>query len=111
MIFNELSYFLLFLAPAVLLFHLSSKNFRPWILAGFGLPFFAWYAFLHFGGAWGSACVGIFAWELLVSRFYRTGSWICIFGAVQAVGILVLFKYTGFFSQAYGDLFASGTSL
>jgi alginate O-acetyltransferase complex protein AlgI len=109
MIFNELTYFVLFLGPSVLLFHLCSRSFRPWVLAFFGLVFFAWYAFLHFGGAWGSACVGLFVWELLVSRFYRPRSWVCIAGIVQAVLILVFFKYTGFFSQALDDLLATRT--
>jgi alginate O-acetyltransferase complex protein AlgI len=111
MIFNELTYFSLFLAPSVLLFHLSSKSFRPWVLAGFGLLFFAWYAFLHFGGGWGSACVGIFVWELLVSRFYRPRAWICLFGIVQAVGILIVFKYSGFCSTAWHDAFGTRAPL
>jgi alginate O-acetyltransferase complex protein AlgI len=111
MIFNELSYFALFLAPSVLLFHLSSKTVRPWILASFGIAFFAWYAFIHFGGAWGSACVAIFVWELIVSRFYRPRSWVCIAGIVQALGILFVFKYAGFFSQAWQDTFSTRDQL
>ena len=111
MIFNELTYFALFLAPSVLLFHVCSRSLRPWVLAGFGVVFFAWYAFLHFGGAWGSACVGIFVWELLVSRFYRPRAWACLLGIVQAVLILIVFKYAGFFSRAWQDAFATQDAL
>jgi alginate O-acetyltransferase complex protein AlgI len=107
MIFNELTYFALFLAPSVLLFHVSSRSFRPWVLAGFGVAFFGWYAFLHFGRVWGSACLGLFVWELLVSRFYKPRSWICLLGIVQAVIILFVFKYAGFFSRAWQDAFAT----
>jgi alginate O-acetyltransferase complex protein AlgI len=111
MIFNELTYFALFLAPSVLLFHLSSKRFRPWVLTAFGIAFFTWYAFIHFGGVWGSACVGLFIWELVISRFYRPRSWVCIAGIIQALLILFVFKYAGFFSVAWQDVFATRDQL
>ena len=110
MIFNELTYFVLFLGPSVLLFHLCSRSFRPWIvLACFGLAFFTWYAFLT-SGERGVAL----AWDCLSGscfslRFYRPRSWVCIVGIIQAVLILAFFKYTGFFSQAWDDLFATRT--
>lgn len=104
MIFNELSYFLLFLVPSVLLFHKSSAAVRPWVISAFGASFFVYYGYLHFGGFWGSLCVLLFVWEILTSRLYREGSRWCLFGIVQAIAILVLFKYLVFASGAYSDL-------
>src|SRR6185503_3517483 len=110
MIFNELSYFVFFLLPSVVLFHWSTPSLKPWIITGFGAAFFSYYGYLHFGGAWGSACVFIFAWEILTSRLYRKGSRWCLFGIVQAVAILVAFKYLVFATGAFNDL-ASALSL
>ena len=104
MIFNELSYFSLFLAPSVVLFHLASPRQRPWIVSLFGTAFFVFYGYLHFGGFWGAACVLIFAWEILTSRLYRKGSRWCLFGIVQAVAILAVFKYLTFATGAWNDL-------
>jgi alginate O-acetyltransferase complex protein AlgI len=105
MIFNEVTYFLCFLLPAVLLFHRTSARVRPWVLAFSGVSFFIFYGTIHFGGFWGGLCVLIFIWELLVSRLYRPGSVICIFGIIQAVGILVFFKYSRFLASAWNDAF------
>jgi alginate O-acetyltransferase complex protein AlgI len=109
MIFNEITYFLLFLAPSVLLFHLAKRSWKPWVLTVFGIAFFAWFAYLHFGRFWGSTCVLIFVWELLVSRFYKPRSWVCILGIVQAVAFLCVFKYLPFFATAWDDAFAAST--
>lgn len=103
MIFNEATYYALFLAPSVLAFHLARPTLRPWIITTFGLLFFLYYANIHFGGFWGSACVFIFVWEVLVSRLYRPGSRWCLLGILQAVGFLVAFKYTGFITQVVND--------
>jgi alginate O-acetyltransferase complex protein AlgI len=103
-IFNELSYFILFLLPCVAVFHGSSAAARPWALVFFGVTFFVYFGFLHFGGAWGALCVLIFAWELLVSRLYKERSAFCVVGIIQAVLILFIFKYTRFFTIAWNDL-------
>ena len=113
MIFNESTYYLLFLAPAVLLFHLAVHarwllRYRAAILAGFGISFFVYYGYIHFGGWKGSAAIGLFVCELLTSRFYRPGSKWCLFGIVQAVLILVAFKYLGFFANSWNDVVGSG---
>jgi alginate O-acetyltransferase complex protein AlgI len=104
MIFNELSYFLLFLLPSVALFHASSTRYKPWIITGFGAAFFVYYGYLHFGGFWGALCVLLFGWEILTSRLYRPGSRWCWFGIVQALLILFAFKYLTFATAAYDDL-------
>lgn len=95
MIFNDLTYFLLFLAPSVVAFHSVSPRFKAWVLAGFGLGFFVYYSYRHFGGAWGSACVLLFVWEMLLTRLYRPGSRWCLVGIAQALLILIAFKYVG----------------
>jgi alginate O-acetyltransferase complex protein AlgI len=104
MIFNELSYFLLFLLPCVALFHRSEPRWRPWVISLFGVLFFVYYGYLHFGGRWGALCVLLFVWEIATSRLYRTGSRWCIAGIVQAVLILVGFKYLTFATGAWNDL-------
>lgn len=106
MIFDELTYFLIFLLPSVVAFHWVARAWKPWVLALSGTLFFVYYGYLHFGGALGSACVAIFLWELAVSRFYRKGSWMCVLGIVQAVLILVAFKYLPFFERVWSDLLA-----
>jgi alginate O-acetyltransferase complex protein AlgI len=103
-IFNEFSYFVLFLLPAVVLFHLASSEFRPWIIGLFGAGFFVYFGYLHFGGFWGSLCVVIFFWEILTSRLYRKGSRWCIFGIVQALSLLILFKYLTFVTTIAHDV-------
>jgi alginate O-acetyltransferase complex protein AlgI len=107
MIFNELSYFLLFLLPSVIAFHALPERFRPWVLSAFGAAFFVYFGYLHFGGFWGAACVGIFLWEILTSRLYRAGSRWCLFGIVQAVIILFVFKYLTFATSNWNQLAAA----
>jgi alginate O-acetyltransferase complex protein AlgI len=104
MIFNELSYFLLFLLPAVAAFHLGPARLRPWVIIFFGAAFFAYYGYLHFGGRWGALCVLIFVWETLTSRLYRAGSRWCVFGIVQALVLLIAFKYLTFAVTTWNDL-------
>jgi alginate O-acetyltransferase complex protein AlgI len=110
MIFNEVTYYLLFLLPSVLAFHgvrHAGGNVlaaRAWVLSTFGVLFFAYYGNVHFGGWKGSAAVGLFLWELLTSQLYRPRSKWCLFGIVQAVLILCWFKYAGFFAVAWNDI-------
>src|SRR5450432_3536263 len=104
MIFNELSYFALFLIPAVVIFHATSSRIRPWAISLFGAAFFIYYGYLHFGGFWGGLCVLLFVWEMLTSRLYRPGSRWCLFGIVQAVAILFAFKYLMFAVASWNHL-------
>jgi alginate O-acetyltransferase complex protein AlgI len=104
MIFNELSYFLLFLLPAVVAFHLGPARLRPWVIAFFGAAFFIYYGYLHFGGRWGALCVLIFLWETVTSRLYHPGSRWCVFGIAQALLLLFAFKYLVFAVSAGNDL-------
>jgi len=111
MIFNEITFFALFLAPSLFAFHAAKRLFgeragstlRPWVLTLFGAVFFAYYGTKYFGGFWGAVTVLIFVAELLVSRLYRPGSRLCLLGVVQAVLILAVFKYSHFFSAALAD--------
>jgi alginate O-acetyltransferase complex protein AlgI len=114
-IFNELSYYLFFLGPCVATFHLLARfpgtpvlRLRSYVLSGFGVLFFVYYGYTHFGGWKGSAAVGLFAWELITSQLYRPRSKWCLFGIVQAVLILVAFKYLGFFARSWNE--AAGQS-
>ncbi len=104
MIFNEASYFALFLLPSVLFFHWAPPKYRPWVIVVFGTLFFVYFGYLHFGGAWGALCVLLFFWEILTSRLYRPGSRWCLFGIVQAIAILFIFKYLVFSVGAWNDL-------
>jgi alginate O-acetyltransferase complex protein AlgI len=38
-------------------------------------------------------CLLIFFWECFVSRFYNRGAFICIFGVLQSILFLIIFKY------------------
>lgn len=98
MIFNTLAYFLLFLIPTAILFRLVSPGFRPWLCAISGALFFIYFALTEIGGIVGAACLGIFVWEALCSRFYRPGSLLCVLGVVQSLLLLVVFKYWNFFT-------------
>lgn len=116
MIFNELTYYFFFLGPAVVGFHLlaafRASNLlllRSYVLSFFGVLFFIYYGNTHFGGWKGSAAVALFAWELLTSQLYRPRSRWCLVGIVQAVLILFVFKYLGFFSTTWNDLTGSSS--
>ncbi len=115
MIFNELTYYLLFLGPSAALFHLLSRiegidvvRCRSYVLSAFGSLFFIYYGYTHFGGWKGSAAVGLFVWEILTSQLYRPRSKWCLFGIVQATAILFVFKYLHFFSTAWNDVVGNG---
>src|SRR5215472_2966917 len=103
MIFDEVTYYLLFLLPCVAAFHAVARMrthvlaARSFVLATFGVLFFVYYGYVHFGGWKGSAAVGLFFWEIATSQLYRPRSKWCLFGVAQAVAILVWFKYAGFF--------------
>jgi alginate O-acetyltransferase complex protein AlgI len=98
MIFNTLAYFLLFLIPAALLFRVLSPGARPWMCTLFGALFFVYFSLTESGGTVGAACLAIFAWEALCSRFYRPGSLLCLLGVVQSIFFLAVFKYWNFFT-------------
>ena len=96
MIFNTFGYYLLFLIPAALLFRKASSTWQPWVCALFGGAFFIYFSMTEIGGAAGAACLLIFLWECFVSRFYRKGSYLCLFGILQSVLFLIVFKYWNF---------------
>ncbi len=98
MIFNTVSYYLLFLIPAAMAFQVSRPRWRPWICSLFGCLFFVYFSLTAVGGRPGAVCLGIFLWESITSRFYRKGSWFCWLGVSQAIIFLVIFKYWNFFT-------------
>ena len=96
MIFNGWDYYVLFLVPSAIVFRAASERVRPWVIFATGCLFFAYFSYTQLGGLAGAACLGIFLWESLVSRFYKPLSWICWAGVTLAVLFLVVFKYRNF---------------
>jgi alginate O-acetyltransferase complex protein AlgI len=96
MIFNSWDYYLLFLIPSAILCRWASPGRRPWVIFLSGSLFFTYFSYTQLGGIAGVACLAIFLWESLVSRFYKPSSWVCWFGVTQTVLFLVLFKYRNF---------------
>src|SRR5690242_12299860 len=117
MIFNTFAYFILFLAPAAILFRLVRPAVQPWICLAFGAGFFVFFSLTQVGGAAGAACLAIFVWESIFSRFYKPRSWLCFIGIAQTIAFLVIFKYWNFFtglvfgSSMHNPLFWSGAFL
>ncbi|HXO44246.1 MAG TPA: MBOAT family O-acyltransferase [Candidatus Cybelea sp.] len=103
MIFNTWDYYLLFLIPSAIACRAASPLLRPWVIFTSGGLFFTYFSYTQFGGVAGAACLGIFLWESLVSRFYRPSSWICWFGVTQTVLFLALFKYRNFLTGLVWD--------
>jgi alginate O-acetyltransferase complex protein AlgI len=97
MIFNTWAYYLFFLIPSAVLFRLSPVRFRPWIIVLGGSLFFLFFSYTELGGLVPAACLSIFLWESLTSRFYRPRSWFCWVGVGQAMALLFVFKYWNFF--------------
>ncbi len=97
MIFNTFVYYFAFLFPSAILYRCLSPKARPWIIAVFGSLFFLYFAYTMAGVA-GALCLGIFIWESITSRFYKRDSWWCVFGMVQSVLFLGIFKYWNFFT-------------
>lgn len=98
MIFNTLTYYLLFLLPTAILFRNVRADWRPWVCVAGGAAFFLFYSLTQFGGYFGAACLLMFLWESLFSRLYRKGSIFCWIGVAQAVAFLGIFKYWNFFT-------------
>jgi len=106
-IFNTLSYFLLFLLPCAVAFRVVHAGIKPWICALFGIVFFVYFSVSELHGWLAAACVFIFVWESLFRQFYRPAHWTCLAGILISVLILFVFKYwnfaTGLFTQPFGE--------
>jgi len=96
MIFNTFAYFILFLAPAAILFRLVRPALQPWVCLSFGAAFFVFFSLTQVGGTAGAFCLLIFIWESIFSRLYKQGSVICLVGIVQTLLFLIVFKYWNF---------------
>ncbi len=101
MIFNSWDYFLLFLIPSAILCRAVSPERRPWVIFLSGGLFFTYFSYTQFGGVAGAACLAIFLWESFISRFYKSQSWVCGLGVMQAVLFLLLFKYRNFLTGVF----------
>jgi alginate O-acetyltransferase complex protein AlgI len=101
MIFNTLSYYLVFLIPAAIVFQVVRPAWRPWVCLLFGCAFFVFFSLTSVGGLPGAACLAVFLWEASVSRLYRKGSWFCWFGVFQAIILLIVFKYWNFLTGLF----------
>lgn len=101
MIFNTVSYYLLFLFPAAIAFTLTSSVWRPIICIFFGCAFFVFFSLTAVGGWPGAFCLGIFLWESAFSRLYKKGSWLCWIGVIQSIAFLIVFKYWNFLTGLY----------
>ena len=95
MIFTTFAYFL-FLLPTAVLFRMAGPRLRPWICVASGVAFYVYFSVTEFAGWIGAACLAIFVWESLISRFYAPRSRWCVFGVAASVGILAAFKYWNF---------------
>ena len=98
MIFNTWAYYLFFLVPSAILFRLSPPRYRPWVIVAGGSGFFLYFSYTELGGMIPAACLGIFLWESITSRFYFPKSWFCWVGVAQAIVLLFIFKYWNFFA-------------
>jgi alginate O-acetyltransferase complex protein AlgI len=99
MIFNTWDYYLLFLLPSATLFRVLNARYRPLVILASGCLFFLYFSYTQLGGLIGAACLGIFLWESLVSRFYKPGSWFCAVGVIQTILFLAVFKYRNFLTS------------
>ncbi len=100
MIFNEWTYIAFLLLAVMGVAGLPPALRNPW-LALLGLGFYSYY-----GGVW----VVVFVLEIVISRWYRPGGRMALFGIIQAVLILAVVKYGAFIFNLTADLFgASGT--
>ena len=97
MIFNTWAYYLFFLIPSAVVFRLAPVRLRPWVIVLGGSLFFAFFSYTALGGLIPAACLGIFLWESITSRFYRARSWFCWVGVGQAIILLFVFKYWNLF--------------
>ena len=96
MIFNGWDYYVLFLVPSAILFRSASERARPWVIFATGCLFFVYFSYTQLGGIAGAACLGIFLWESLVSRFHEPLWWICWAGVALAVLFLIIFQIPQF---------------
>jgi len=101
MIFNTFEYFFWFLIPSAILFRLLPAPYKPGVCVAFGVAFFVYFSWVDLNGIAAAACILIFLWESIFSRLYRPGSRWCLVGVVQAVLILVLFKYWNFLANLF----------
>ncbi len=69
MIFNTFAYFFLFLIPSAVLFRVVAAPVRPWVCVASGAAFFVYFSVTQLAGWIGAACLAIFVWESIISRW------------------------------------------
>lgn len=110
MVFSSLTFLFIFLPAVLLLYYLAPARFRLAVLLGVSLLFYAWgeplYVFLMLASIlinWG---IG-----LLMARFPGGRKCLLICAVVFNIGMLAVFKYTGFFADTVKALIPALRSL
>jgi alginate O-acetyltransferase complex protein AlgI len=103
-IFNTFAYFIGFLLPSAVAFRVVGPAIRPWVCVFSGVGFFVYFSVTSVASWAGAACLLIFVWEALISRFYRRGSFWCVLGVLVSISVLVAFKYWNFLAALLGSL-------
>ncbi len=111
MIFNTVSYYILFLLPCAVLFRVVRAEIRPWLIGAFGAAFFVYFSVTALAGWPAAACLTILLWEACVSRLYKPFALICLAGVVLAIGVLAVFKYWNFMTGLVTATFATNPLL
>ena len=103
MVFSSLEFLLLFLPVFLIIYYLSPPRYRNMCLLMASLAFYAYGVRAHIAYLFlllASVCINFFL-GLFIERYHRKS--ILILGLLYNLGVLFVFKYSGFFSVI--DLF------
>ncbi len=98
MIFNEPAYFLL-LAVVALAYRLLPGAAKPWLLAGMGVLFYAYFS-PAFVGVLAAEAALVYVMGAVIRRSGRGSNIAFALGLALTVGMLVAFKYAGLLSAS-----------
>ncbi len=96
MIFNTVTYYLIFLFPSAILFRIVAQSLRPWVCSFSGIIFFIYFSILISGDGSKAGFVLIILANAFLSLIYRPNLSSCIAGVVFSITPLVIFKYWNF---------------